>query len=382
MSEYQYYEFQAVDRPLNAREMDELRALSTRAAITPTRFVNTYNYGSFRGDPAALMETYFDAFVYVANWGTREFMLRLPQRLLSLETANLYCVGELARARATGDHVIVEFRSEDEPEDDEDGEDWMPTLLPLRAELAAGDVRSLYLGWLVCAQDGLLDDEEPGPLPPPGLSELSASLQALADFLRLGDDLIAVAAEGSPLLKESAASRDALGQWIAGLTTAEKDALLLRLVGQGDPHLQAELRQRFRRETTTTRDEEGADEAPRRTVGELLATAERRTARRQRAEAERAARERERQEREQAAARARYLDGLAGREADLWGQVDALIATKRPADYDRAVGLLADLHDLHARARRAPEFEARRDRLREEHARKPSLLQRFDRAGL
>ncbi len=382
MSEYQYYEFQAVDRPLNAREMDELRALSTRAAITSTRFVNTYNYGSFRGDPAALMETYFDAFVYVANWGMREFMLRLPRRLLDLDTANLYCVGELARARAAGDHAIVEFRSEDEPEDDEDGDDWMAALLPLRAELAAGDVRALYLGWLVCAQDGLLDDEEQEPPPPPGLSELSASLQALADFLRLGDDLIAVATEGNAPLKENAASRDALGRWVAGLTVDEKDALLLRLVADGDPHLRAELRQRFRRETTTARGEESADEAPRRTVGELLAAAERRTARRQRAEAERAARERERQQREQAAARARYLDGLAGREADLWGQVDALIATKRPAEYDRAVGLLTDLRDLYARADRTREFEARRDRLRDEHARKPSLLQRFNQAGL
>lgn len=31
MSEYQYYEFQAVDRPLTGTEMAELRALSTRA---------------------------------------------------------------------------------------------------------------------------------------------------------------------------------------------------------------------------------------------------------------------------------------------------------------------------------------------------------------
>jgi len=382
MSEYQYYEFQAVDRPLNAREMDELRALSTRAAITPTRFLNTYNYGNFRGDPAALMESYFDAFVYVANWGMREFMLRLPRRLLDLETADLYCVGELARARVTGDAVIVEFRSEDEPEYVEDGEDWMAALLPLRAELTAGDVRSLYLGWLVCAQDGLLDDEEPEPPPPPGLSALSASLRALADFLRLGDDLIAVAAEGSAPPDASAASRDALGRWVAGLAVDEKDALLLRLVADGDPHLRAELRQRFRREVTTARDRESAGEAPRRTVGELLAAAERRAARRQRAEAERAARERERQEREQAAARAHYLDGLAGHEADIWGQVNALIATKRPAEYDRAVGLLTDLRDLYARAGRTPEFEARQDRLRDEHARKPSLLQRFDRAAL
>ena len=31
MSEYQYYEFQAVDRPLTEREMEELRSVLDRA---------------------------------------------------------------------------------------------------------------------------------------------------------------------------------------------------------------------------------------------------------------------------------------------------------------------------------------------------------------
>ena len=62
MSEYQYYEFQAVDRPLSKHEMAELRTLSTRATITPTRFVNFYNWGNFRGNPSVLMDKYFDAF--------------------------------------------------------------------------------------------------------------------------------------------------------------------------------------------------------------------------------------------------------------------------------------------------------------------------------
>jgi len=38
MSEYQYLEFLAVDRPLTAREMDHLRGISTRAQITPVSF--------------------------------------------------------------------------------------------------------------------------------------------------------------------------------------------------------------------------------------------------------------------------------------------------------------------------------------------------------
>jgi hypothetical protein len=36
MSEYQYYEFQAIDRPLTESEMEKLRSFSTRARITPT----------------------------------------------------------------------------------------------------------------------------------------------------------------------------------------------------------------------------------------------------------------------------------------------------------------------------------------------------------
>jgi hypothetical protein len=52
VSEYQYYEFLAVDRSLTADEMAEPRALSTRARITPTSLINTYHRGDFKGDRA------------------------------------------------------------------------------------------------------------------------------------------------------------------------------------------------------------------------------------------------------------------------------------------------------------------------------------------
>jgi len=41
-------------------------------------FINDYSWGKFRGDEDAWMEKYFDAFLYLANWGTRVFKLRLP----------------------------------------------------------------------------------------------------------------------------------------------------------------------------------------------------------------------------------------------------------------------------------------------------------------
>src|SRR5713101_489347 len=152
MSEYQYYEFQAVDRPLTEREIGELRRYSTRAIITSTRFVNHYEWGGLKGDPSAWMQKYFDAFLYVANWGTHELMLRFPRRVLDLATAKRYCCGESASAKSPGDFVILDFLSDDHEGEgwDDDGSGWLSALIPLRAEIASGDHRGLYIGWLGC----------------------------------------------------------------------------------------------------------------------------------------------------------------------------------------------------------------------------------------
>ncbi len=88
MSEYHYYEFQTVDRRLSVEEMQELRSYSTRPVITPTSFSNEYSFGSFKGNPNAWKEEYFDGYVYLANWGTHELRLALQdlavQHLLDL----------------------------------------------------------------------------------------------------------------------------------------------------------------------------------------------------------------------------------------------------------------------------------------------------------
>ena len=142
MSEYQYYEFQAIDRPLTKEEMAEVRALSTRATITPTRFENEYHWGNFKGDPLAMVERYYDAFLYLANWGTHQLMLRLPRSVLDPETASRYCMEEEAFSmHLTREHVILTFDSDDKPEDWEEGEGWLAALVPLRADIAASDLR-------------------------------------------------------------------------------------------------------------------------------------------------------------------------------------------------------------------------------------------------
>ncbi|HEX5505420.1 MAG TPA: hypothetical protein VFW96_22575 [Thermomicrobiales bacterium] len=384
MSEYQYYEFQAVDRPLTKDELAELRALSSRATITPTRFVNVYNFGDFRGDPLALMEHYFDLHVYVANWGTHQFMLRLPRALLDPDAVAPYRVEYGVEVHAGGDDVILEFISQDEEGGswEESGEEWLPDLLPLRDALADGDLRALYLGWLACVVSGVLEDEAAREPPvPPGLGALTAPLAALARFLRVDDDLLAVAAERSAPARATRPLADDLARWVRDLPAAEKDALLLRVLEGDERHLHAELRRRAR-EALAARTPDPATVAGGRTVGELLAVAEERTRERQRQEAERAARERARRDREEAAARAAYLEHLAPRQDATWRAAEALIETKQPAKYDQAVQLLVDLRDVSARQQTTAAYRQRLADLRARHATKRSLHSRLDHAGL
>lgn len=119
-----------------------------------------------------------------------------------------------------------------------------------------------------------------------------------------------------------------------------------------------------------------------RTVGELLTAAEERLAQRQQRIRAREAADHRRREQAAAAAREQRLDAMARDPKKVWIQVDALIETKKPKDYDTAVALLMDLQGLAGRDESSAAFAQQVQRLRAQHARKPSLLDRFDRAGL
>ncbi len=379
MSEYQYYEFQAIDRPLTSKEMGELRDYSSRARITATSFVNDYSYGSFKGDEDAWMVQYFDAFLYLANWGTHVLKLRLPSRLLDPTIAGNYCGGDAAAVWAKSGKVILSFVSEDEDGDEWiEGEGHLSSLVGVRAELARGDLRALYLGWLLQAQTGELDDDDVEPPVPPGMGQLTGSLAAMAEFLRIDSDLVHVAAQGSAAMQTDDVDRGELRAWIAGLPVHEKDEILANAIVDGDRAHLAELLQRYLRQHAVA--EAGPSTEPR-TVGQLLGAAEDYANERMRAEAEKRAKEKARREKEAAIARAKRLDDLVGSEAKLWAKVDDLVASKQPKNYDLALRILADLRDLAARGT-PDDFRLRIEALRAAHARKTTFIQRLRKAGL
>jgi hypothetical protein len=283
--------------------------------------------------------------------------------------------------REKGGKIILTFASDEEAGDEwVEGDGQLSSLISMRAELARGDLRALYLGWLLCAQNGELDDDEIEPPVPAGLGQLSASLESFAEFLRIDSDLIDAAAAASPPLVEMESNPAEIREWVARLPSAEKDDLLALLIGGNDGALVNELVQRMRRERASA---DGTDQtvAERRTVAALVRAGEQAADERMRIAAEKAAQEKAQSERAAARARAMHLDQLAGREPVLWRKVESLVAIKQPKSYDQAVELLADLRDLAARKDEVG-FRQQVEALRAAHGGKRTLIARLDKAGL
>ena len=114
MSEYQYYEFRAVDRPLTRGEQARLRSITSRGRITPHSLINEYHWGDFKGDMEELMGELFDAHLYFANWGSRRLMLRLPEGVLDPRDVEPYLVEYAVDAWEAGGRLVVDWGSSTE----------------------------------------------------------------------------------------------------------------------------------------------------------------------------------------------------------------------------------------------------------------------------
>ncbi len=264
MGEYQWYEFVALDRSLTSKEMADLRAISSRAEITPTRFWNEYQWGDLKADPAKLVQRYFDAHMYFANWSTHRLMLRVSAKRVDAKALRAYFVGGMVSAKVAGDHVILDLQSEDEPDDNEESPGSLGALVALRTELMPGDLRVAYLAWLLAVQADEVTGKDMEPPVPRGLSRLTAAQAALVEFLRIDDDLLAAAATASEADTEDT---EAVRAWAMALAPRAKDAWLARAIDEPDLALGAELRRAFRGE------KKGSPGARRR-VAELRALAD------------------------------------------------------------------------------------------------------------
>jgi hypothetical protein len=370
MSEYQYYEFQSLDQPLSSADQTYIRGLSSRASVSATRASFVYNYGDFRGDPKKVLDRCFDLMLYVANFGTRQIMLRFPKTLIDPAVFKPYCVPHCISVSTTAKSVILDItlNAEDYYDWIDDDEFSLSGIVSLREDLLQGDFRALYLAWL---RLGFTEDIDADPEDlieppvPPNLEKLSPALKAFAEFFRVDQDLITAAAAESA---SSQTKHEPIEEWLAALSEAERNRYLLRVIN-GESHVGVELLLHLRKQYGKQNTPVGTD--ARRTLAELMAIAQNKRQAREQKEREAAEK-----------ARRKQLEAIAPKAEKLWQEVSRLVELKQAKPYDEAVAHLKDLRDVAAMQGTADAFRDRLLKLKEQYSNRPGFITRLKEAGL
>ena len=378
MSEYQYHEWQTVDRLLTPSEQAAVNQLSSHIEVSPGKAVVTYHWSDFRHDPKKVLLKYFDGYFYQANWGSLRLMFRFPKGLIEETQFESYWDGEFVSVETHGEYQVldIDFNPEDSgwmQETDADLSDF----ISLRADLLQGDYRLLYLTWLKEMtfygeteddqeedEDSRMHDLEP-PIPP-GLKKLTPALHNIVRIFDIDPFLVQAASEASPEMRNP--QNIDYREWIARLSRSECDDFLTRLA-EGDPVVGQALRKRIGEFLPQNQPLQAADK---RTLGELLERA------RQLKEAE--------NKRHAEEARMKHIaemKALAKRDNQVWLEVDRLLENgqKIASVYDQATTLLKSLQDLSKFQDTRDIFQARIKILAEKYTSRPSLMKRWKQQG-
>jgi len=380
MSEYQYHEWQAVDRVLTPEEQAAVNDLSSHIEVSSSRAVVTYHWSDFRHDPKQVLLKYFDAYFYLANWGSLRLMFRFPKGLLDEADILPYCIDEYISFQTIGKYQVLDLDF-----NPEDGGGWMEAdaglshFIRLRADLLEGDYRLLYLAWLKAMtfygepfDDEVSEDDDTDiaaynrePPIPPGLKKLSPSLQNFIQIFEIDPFLVQAAAEASPDLKETLSAD--YRELIERLPREECDDFLARLA-ESDPVVGLALRKRL----GALLPQDRPQPAVRRTIQQLLQRAE------QLEQAEK--------KRQAETARQKHIaemKALAAREAPVWQQVETMLDSGRKiaSVYDEATVLLEKLKQLADFQDTREVFRVRLHQLALKYASRSSLIDRWKKRG-
>ena len=371
MSEYQYYEWQAIDRVLTPEEQAAVERLSSHIDVTASQAIVEYSWSDFKHDPKQVLLEYFDAHLYLANWGSRRLIFRFPKGLLDESTIKAYCVPYHISFETSGNFQVLDIEL-----DEEEGVDWvetnsvLSTFTRLRDDLLQGDFRLLYLAWLkAITLDPFWDedDEFEEPLEPPlpaGLNDLPPALDHFVRVFNVDPLLIKAAAETSPRIKTAPAID--YHTLVTKLSPEECNHYLAR-IADGEPGAVLALRKHLssfsRKVPESTRE--------RRTIGHLFGQQEQLQLAEKQRKAEAARR-----------SHADKMQRLAKRAPQIWPKIDLLLQSYTPKNYDEVTRMLVDLKQLAEFQGTQDAFQARLEALRTRFKTRSSLMQRWDRKGL
>lgn len=373
MSEYQYYEFVAVDGPISDEGLRYAQGCSSRAEVSRFRWHNVYHFGSFHGSEETLLRHY-DAHFYIANWGTVRLGLALPEGSLSLETIRPYLRGgkryeDTLTLKEVGDRCIVWWeRNEEGGWWQTEGEGVIDQLIGVREELLRGDYRALFLGWLADFQpEEWTDPRDNAVVVPPipgGLDRLSPAQAALIKHFPVDRDALAVA---GTLSQASTPERIPIATVVQRLSMSEMQALLERVAeGQG-----LRVMSEMNRLSNPVPAIAGV---PALSCTEFAAKVVEVRESRQKQEAKAEAAKRKREEE----ARRQRLASVMEQADVIWVGLDPLMDQKVTAAYDQVAAQLQELRDAHDQAGERATFRRRLTAFRERYARRPAMMRRIE----
>lgn len=373
MSEYQYFEFAAIDGPISDEGLHYAQGCSSRANVSRVRWQNTYTFGDFHGSVETLLK-YYDVHFYIANWGTVRLGLAFPKGVIAPEVIEPYLRGgeryeDTLTFNEIGDRCIVWWeRNEEGGWGWTEGEGLIDQLIGIREELMRGDCRALFLGWLADFDPEEWRDPADGavvmPPIPAGLDHLSPAQTELIKHFPVDCDALAVAAG---LSQASPPDRIPLAAVLERLSVSEMRALLARVAEGGGTRVATELNRLTYPKVQVPAGQEMrcADFAAKTIEARKL---------RQKKEADAAAAKR----RHEAEQRKQHLASIIQRADTIWSKLDPLMDQKIASAYDQAAAQLQELRDAYAQAGNSGIFERKLAKFRQRYSNRPAMLRRIE----
>ena len=373
MSEYQYYEFAAIDGPISDVGLGYARTCSSRANVSRVRWQNTYSFGDFHGSVATLLK-YYDAHFYIANWGTIRLGLAFPAGALSQKALEPYLRGgegheQTLTFKKIGERCLLWWeRNEEGGWGWTEGDGLIDQLIGVREELMRGDLRALFLGWLADFDPDEWQDPKDGavcmPPIPAALKQLSPAQSSLIKQFPVDPDALAVAAELSPA---DTPERIPVPAALERLSVSEMRVLLVRVAEGGGPGVMAELnRLTFSRvQALTVQTMRCTDFAAK--VIEARSIRERKKAKAAVAEQER-----------KAVSRRQHLASIMRSADAAWSGLERLMDQKIASAYHQAATELQELHDAYSQAGEGAVFDQKLNGFRRHYSNRPAMLRRIE----
>ena len=366
MSEYQYYKFKAIDKPLTTEEKKIISSWSSRTTVRGNEAQFDYNYGDFPKEEIDVVEKYFDFMLYTANWGDVRLIYKFPKDLVSKKSLRQFSVDDRITTIELGNYIILDIYFSF----DDGMEDWIygdeidtAALCSLRNDIISGDYSSLYLAWLhlnISKEEYLftdIDQKTKIPYDNVGIDKSSNNLSTFIEMFSISQEIVSNAKTN-----DSKKYGHDYSELLYMMSNSDKIIFLDRLLFD-EPLLKSKLEQHLKQYSY----EDETSELQSRTISEFNAEIE--TKRLKKYSEDKIKRE---------AKKLRKLETLEKEEPEMWVYIHRLIKERKTKSYDEAVKILKELKQLAKHKNKQNEFTFKIGELKEDYSRLSALKQRID----